>query len=69
MQGYEETGRTSRELSLSQQGGLTIIMTTAKVAYEWDGFKGDMTEMDRFEITTVAGRAVIQKLTSTFDYR
>jgi len=69
MEGYSEVGRSERQQTLETQEGMAVITTTVKIQYDWDGYKGTMTETDRFEITTLAGRSVIRRLTSTYDYR
>ncbi|MEP2715797.1 hypothetical protein [Pseudophaeobacter sp.] len=69
MKGYEETGRSDPNLTISAEGTDTIVTAQSKVAYVWDGYKGAMTQTDRFTIATTAGRAVIRDLTTLYDYR
>ena len=69
MQGYEETSRSDPKLTISSEGVETIVTAQSTVRYVWDGYKGKMTQIDRFTITTVAGRAVIRDLKTVYDYR
>lgn len=68
MKGYEETSRSDPDLTISTNGSDTIVTAQSKVGYVWDGYKGKMSQTDRFTITKVAGRAVIRDLKTLYDY-
>lgn len=69
MQGYKETARSAPETQLSTEGDKTIVTAKTRVDYEWDDFKGRMTQTDRYEFVKVLGRPVIRSLSTVYDYR
>lgn len=69
MKGYEESSRSDPDLTITTKNAETIVTAQSKVSYVWDGYNGKMTQIDRFTLTTVAGRAVIRDLKTLYDYR
>ncbi|WP_299428717.1 hypothetical protein [uncultured Shimia sp.] len=69
LEGYAETDRSAREQTVALDGATTVVTSTAKVAYTWDGYSGTMKETDRFEIIPFLGRNLIRKVTTTYDFR
>ncbi|KIC35608.1 hypothetical protein [Leisingera sp. ANG-M7] len=69
MQGYKETGRSEAVLEVTPEGSASVITARTQVSYVWGKYDGVMTQTDRFDITTLAGRPLIRSLTSTYDYR
>lgn len=69
MQGYEEISHSEPDLTISSKGAEITVTAQSKVNYVWDGYKGKMTQTDRFTIITTAGRTVIRNLNTVYDYR
>ncbi|OBY26679.1 hypothetical protein [Leisingera sp. JC1] len=69
MHGYKETGRSEAVLEVTAEGNASVITARTQVNYVWGTFDGVMTQTDRFDITTLAGRHLIRSLTSKYDYR
>lgn len=69
MQGYRETSRSAPSMTASTDGQVTVVTAKTQVGYQWGSYQGTMTQTDRFEIVTLAGKPLIHALATVYDYR